>query len=107
MREGSSVALLSFGARPQERLGAADRLSRHGLSATDADARSAKQTHRLEVCSREDFDATFQLSTESEKFYRILVASRPPLAPVANVLEKIRRQENAIVGRGLDESSEA
>jgi len=42
MREGSSVALLSFGARLQECLGAAEQLSRHGLSATVADARFAK-----------------------------------------------------------------
>jgi len=42
MREGNSVALLSFGARLQECLGAAEQLSRHGLSATVADARFAK-----------------------------------------------------------------
>jgi 1-deoxy-D-xylulose-5-phosphate synthase len=42
IREGSSVALLSFGARLQECLSAADQLSRHGLSTTVADARFAK-----------------------------------------------------------------
>ncbi len=42
MREGNSVALLSFGARLQECLSAADQLSRHGLSTTVADARFAK-----------------------------------------------------------------
>ena len=42
MREGTSVALLSFGARLQECLSAADQLSRHGLSTTVADARFAK-----------------------------------------------------------------
>ncbi len=42
MREGNSVALLSFGARLQQCLSAAEQLSRHGLSATVADARFAK-----------------------------------------------------------------
>jgi len=42
MREGNSVALVSFGGRLQECLSAADQLSRHGLSATVADARFAK-----------------------------------------------------------------
>ena len=42
MRKGTSVALLSFGARLQECLSAADQLSRHGLSTTVADARFAK-----------------------------------------------------------------
>jgi len=42
IREGNSVALLSFGARLQECLLAADQLSRHGLSTTVADARFAK-----------------------------------------------------------------
>jgi 1-deoxy-D-xylulose-5-phosphate synthase len=42
IREGNSVALLSFGARLQECLSAADQLSRHGLSTTVADARFAK-----------------------------------------------------------------
>jgi 1-deoxy-D-xylulose-5-phosphate synthase len=42
MREGTSVALLSYGARLYECLEAAERLSRHGLSTTVADARFAK-----------------------------------------------------------------
>jgi len=42
IREGNSVALLSFGARLQECLSAAEQLSRHGLSTTVADARFAK-----------------------------------------------------------------
>jgi 1-deoxy-D-xylulose-5-phosphate synthase len=42
LREGSSVAILNFGARLQECLKAADRLSAYGLSATVADARFAK-----------------------------------------------------------------
>jgi len=42
VREGASVAILSFGTRLQECLKAADRLSAYGLSATVADARFAK-----------------------------------------------------------------
>ncbi len=42
IREGSSIALMSFGTRLAECLMAADKLSAHGLSATVADARFAK-----------------------------------------------------------------
>ncbi len=42
VREGSAVALLSFGARLTECLGAADELAGYGLPATVADARFAK-----------------------------------------------------------------
>ncbi len=42
VREGSSVALLSFGARLTECLAAADELAGYGLSTTVADARFAK-----------------------------------------------------------------
>ncbi len=42
LREGSSVAILNFGARLSECLKAADKLSAYGLSATVADARFAK-----------------------------------------------------------------
>ena len=42
LREGSTVALLSLGARLQECLKAAEELAAHGLSATVADARFAK-----------------------------------------------------------------
>jgi 1-deoxy-D-xylulose-5-phosphate synthase len=42
VREGNSIAILSFGTRLQECLLAAERLSAHGLSATVADARFAK-----------------------------------------------------------------
>jgi 1-deoxy-D-xylulose-5-phosphate synthase len=42
MREGSKVALLSFGARLSECLTAADELAAYGLSTTVADARFAK-----------------------------------------------------------------
>ncbi len=42
IREGSAVAILSFGSRLQECLKAADQLAARGLSATVADARFAK-----------------------------------------------------------------
>ena len=42
IREGSSIAILSLGARLQEALGAADELQTRGLSTTVADARFAK-----------------------------------------------------------------
>lgn len=42
VREGTSVAILSYGARLQEALKAADMLAAQGLSATVADARFAK-----------------------------------------------------------------
>jgi 1-deoxy-D-xylulose-5-phosphate synthase len=42
LREGSSIAILSYGARLQECLKAADELAAQGLSATVADARFAK-----------------------------------------------------------------
>jgi len=52
LREGSAVALLSFGGRLQECLRAAEDLAAHGLSTTVADARFAKPldtdlVHRL------------------------------------------------------------
>lgn len=46
LREGSSVAILSFGARLKECLKAADDLAGHGLSVTVADARFAKPLDR-------------------------------------------------------------
>ncbi|MFK7945362.1 MAG: transketolase C-terminal domain-containing protein, partial [Paracoccaceae bacterium] len=42
VKEGSKIALLSFGARLQECLAAAEELDAHGLSTTVADARFAK-----------------------------------------------------------------
>jgi 1-deoxy-D-xylulose-5-phosphate synthase len=42
LREGTSIAIMNFGARLTECLKAADRLSGYGLSATVADARFAK-----------------------------------------------------------------
>jgi 1-deoxy-D-xylulose-5-phosphate synthase len=46
VREGTKVALLSFGARLAECLKAADELAAHGLSTTVADARFAKPLDR-------------------------------------------------------------
>jgi 1-deoxy-D-xylulose-5-phosphate synthase len=57
MREGSKVALLSFGARLGECLKAADELATHGLSATVADARFMKPL---------DVDMVLRLAREHE-----------------------------------------
>src|SRR3546814_7126535 len=48
LREGTTVALVSFGGRLQECLGAADQLQARGLSTTVADARFAKPLDRSE-----------------------------------------------------------
>jgi 1-deoxy-D-xylulose-5-phosphate synthase len=55
VREGTAIAILSFGARLQECLKAADELARLGLSATVADARFAKplDTDLVERLARE------------------------------------------------------
>ncbi|MCA3416462.1 MAG: 1-deoxy-D-xylulose-5-phosphate synthase [Roseomonas sp.] len=55
LREGSAIAILSYGARLQECLKAADELATHGLSCTVADARFAKplDTALLERLARE------------------------------------------------------
>ena len=57
LREGSKVALLSFGARLHECLAAADELAAYGLSATVADARFAKPL---------DTDMVLRLAKEHE-----------------------------------------
>jgi 1-deoxy-D-xylulose-5-phosphate synthase len=57
MREGSKVALLSFGARLSECLAAADELAAYGLSTTVADARFAKPL---------DTDLVLRLAREHE-----------------------------------------
>jgi 1-deoxy-D-xylulose-5-phosphate synthase len=57
LREGSSVALLSFGARLQECLLAAETLAAHGLTTTVADARFAKPL---------DVDLVLRLAREHE-----------------------------------------
>lgn len=57
VREGSAVAILSFGARLSESLKAADMLAARGLSATVADARFAKPL---------DIDLILRLAREHE-----------------------------------------
>jgi 1-deoxy-D-xylulose-5-phosphate synthase len=57
VREGTSVAILSFGTRLQESLRAADLLAARGLSATVADARFAKPL---------DIDLILRLAREHE-----------------------------------------
>jgi 1-deoxy-D-xylulose-5-phosphate synthase len=55
LREGTAIAILSYGARLQECLKAADELATHGLSCTVADARFAKplDTALVECLARE------------------------------------------------------
>jgi len=55
LREGNAIAILSYGARLQECLKAADELASHGLSCTVADARFAKplDTALIERLARE------------------------------------------------------
>ena len=55
LREGTAIAILSYGARLQECLKAADELATHGLSCTVADARFAKplDTALVERLARE------------------------------------------------------
>ncbi len=55
LREGASIAILSYGARLQECFKAADELATHGLSCTVADARFAKplDTALVERLARE------------------------------------------------------
>src|SRR5205085_4270709 len=57
LREGTSIALLSYGTRLQECLKAADMLAAQGLSATVADARFAKPL---------DTDLVLRLAREHE-----------------------------------------
>jgi 1-deoxy-D-xylulose-5-phosphate synthase len=57
LREGSKIAILSYGARRQDALAAADKLAAMGLSATVADARFAKPI---------DDDLVKQLATNHE-----------------------------------------
>ncbi|HUO21030.1 MAG TPA: 1-deoxy-D-xylulose-5-phosphate synthase [Caulobacteraceae bacterium] len=57
IREGSAVAILSYGTRLGESLKAADRLAAHGFSATVADARFAKPL---------DLDLVLRLAREHE-----------------------------------------
>jgi 1-deoxy-D-xylulose-5-phosphate synthase len=57
LREGTTVAILSYGTRLAESLKAADRLAAHGFSATVADARFAKPL---------DVDLVLRLAREHE-----------------------------------------
>ncbi len=57
LREGAAVAILSYGARLQEAMAAADELTRRGLSTTVADARFAKPL---------DGELTLRLAREHE-----------------------------------------
>jgi 1-deoxy-D-xylulose-5-phosphate synthase len=66
LREGSSVALLSYGTRLAECLDAADTLATHGLTATVADARFAKPL---------DADLVLRLAREHEVLITIEEAS--------------------------------
>src|SRR5260221_12563515 len=72
LREGSSIALLSFGTRLQERLKAADELQAHGLSATVADARFLKPL---------DGDLVERLAREHEGGGRVEAAAVGGRAP--------------------------
>ncbi len=66
LREGTAVALLSFGDRLQECLRAADQLAAHGLSTTVADARFAKPL---------DMDLILRLAREHEVLISVEAAS--------------------------------
>jgi 1-deoxy-D-xylulose-5-phosphate synthase len=66
LREGSSVALLSYGTRLAECLSAAETLASHGLTATVADARFAKPL---------DVDLLLRLAREHEVLITVEEAS--------------------------------
>jgi len=66
LREGSSVALLSYGARLAECINAAETLASHGLTTTVADARFAKPL---------DVDLVLRLAREHEVLITIEEAS--------------------------------
>ena len=66
LREGSSVALLSYGTRLQQCLLAAETLASHGLTTTVADARFAKPV---------DTDLVLRLAREHEVLITIEEAS--------------------------------
>jgi 1-deoxy-D-xylulose-5-phosphate synthase len=66
MREGSSVALLSYGTRLAECLNAAEMLASHGLTTTVADARFAKPL---------DVDLVLRLAREHEVLITVEEAS--------------------------------
>ncbi len=88
VREGSAVAILSFGARLSECLLAADDLAAHGLSVTVADARFAKPLDR---------DLVLRLSREHELLVTIEEGSVGGFA--SHVLELLARE--GALDRGL------
>lgn len=81
VREGTAVALLSYGARLTACLQAADRLAAHGLSATVADARFAKPL---------DHDLVRRLAQEHPMLVTVEEAS--PQSFGAIVLEYLARE---------------
>jgi 1-deoxy-D-xylulose-5-phosphate synthase len=88
LREGSSVAILSYGARLHECLDAAETLASHGLSATVADARFAKPL---------DVDLVLRLAREHEVLITIEEASIGGFS--AHVLQTL--MEHGVLDHGL------
>jgi 1-deoxy-D-xylulose-5-phosphate synthase len=88
LREGSAVALLSFGARLPECLAAADQLSGFGLPATVADARFAKPL---------DVDLLRQLAGNHEVLVTVEEGSSGGFG--AQVLQALARE--GLLDRGL------
>ncbi len=88
LREGSAVALLSFGARLPECLAAADQLVGFGLSATVADARFAKPL---------DLDLLRRLAENHEVLVTVEEGSSGGFG--ANVLQALAR--DGLLDRGL------
>jgi 1-deoxy-D-xylulose-5-phosphate synthase len=88
VREGSSVALLSLGARLGECLKAADELAAHGIAATVADARFAKPFDR---------DLVLRLARDHELLVTIEEGSVGGFA--SHVLEFLARE--GVLDRGL------
>ena len=88
LREGSAVALLSFGARLSEVLQASDQLAGYGLSATVADARFAKPL---------DIELVRQLATHHEVLVTIEEGSSGGFG--AQVLHHLARE--GLLDRGL------
>jgi 1-deoxy-D-xylulose-5-phosphate synthase len=88
VREGTSVALLSFGARLSECLAAAEELAAFGLSTTVADARFAKPL---------DTDLVLRLAREHEVLITIEEAAIGGFA--AHVMQALA--EHGALDRGL------
>src|SRR6185312_15299280 len=88
IREGTSIAILSFGTRLAECLMAADKLSAYGLSATVADARFAKPL---------DTDLVLRLANEHEVLITVEEGSIGGFA--AQVFQTL--SDNGALDRGL------